>query len=70
MQRCDGGEVRMLKADEGEGELENNEEEEQGGETGGFPGVAGGEGESTMRTRMVAGTRKAPLMPWRAEKVS
>jgi hypothetical protein len=45
MQPSDGGEVRMLKADEGEGELDNNEQEEQGGETGSFPGVAGGEGE-------------------------
>jgi len=45
MQAGDGGEVRMLKAYEGEGELENEEEEKEGGETDGFPGVAGGEGE-------------------------
>ena len=32
MQADDGGEFRMLKADEGEGKLENEEEEEEGGD--------------------------------------
>ncbi len=45
MQADDGGEFRMLKADEGEGKLEYDEEEKQGGEQGSLPGVASGEGE-------------------------
>jgi hypothetical protein len=43
MQAADEGSAR--KTDVGEDELEDDEEEKQGGETGGFPGVAGGEGE-------------------------
>jgi hypothetical protein len=43
MQAADESSAR--KTDVGEDELEHNEEEKQGGETGGFPGVAGGEGE-------------------------
>jgi hypothetical protein len=53
MQAGDGGEVRMLKADQGEGELENEGEEEEGGDAmegregvvNALPSVVGGDGD-------------------------
>jgi hypothetical protein len=45
MEAGDGGKVRMLKADEGKGKLEDEKEKKQGGEQGRLPGMAGGERE-------------------------
>lgn len=45
MEADDGGQFRMLKADEGEGKLEDEKEKKQGGEPGRLPRMAGGERE-------------------------
>ena len=45
MQADDGGEFRMLKADEGEGKLKDEKEKKQGDEQGRLPWMAGGERE-------------------------
>ena len=53
MEADDGGQFRMLKADEGEGKLENEEEEQEGGDAmegregvvSALPSVVGGGGD-------------------------